>query len=89
VPDEYIAAVSDSTPAAVAAAYLANRPAHTPPASPSEVALLEGQAKARESIEQLAQHGDGVAIAKLAQQHPPHAPGAPEPGKGQLIDEYD
>jgi hypothetical protein len=75
-----------------------------PPFAPSQLALAEVEARAGETLEQLAEQGDGLAVAKLAQanqhavpveqrigpaQHPSHAPGATEFGKGQLIDEYD
>ena len=74
---------------------------HYQPASPAHSALAEAKAVEAETPEQLAAGGDPLAIAHLestadrltpttaAGLLPPHAAGAHEPGKGDLIDVYD
>ena len=91
-----IAAVTALTPEYIHRAYEAK--------SPSQVALVEAQAVAVETTEQLAIDGDPRAIDELAHEHRNQTPfdaqrlqpshvnhpvGAHEPGKGERIDIYD
>jgi hypothetical protein len=50
------------------------------------------QSKADETVQQLADQGDPIAIAELKQQqeeqNPTQQTGATEPGKGEQIDKY-
>ena len=95
--------VSGSAAAALAPEYV-HLAYETSAASPSKVALVEAQAKAMETVEELADDGDALASDQLAKEHRDqvpidaqrlqpssvhHAPGAHEPGKGGLIDIYD
>ncbi len=95
---------ANTVPAPVAiAAYQASTPPPVPALTLPEVALADALREKAETLEELALQGDRLAIAELvrehheqafppspvAAQHPSHAPGAAEPGKGQMIDEYD
>jgi hypothetical protein len=57
----------------------------------SSLNLSSTKSKADESLQQLANEGDPIAIAELKQEEPQSAApqaGATEPGKGQQVDKY-
>jgi hypothetical protein len=101
MPNDLIAAIAPVSGSGAVTPLPAEH-AHVVPSPPMHAALTEAKAKGAETLEQLAADGDALAIIKLAQeeeqaipvdaQHPlpvDHAPGAHEPGKGDLIDIYD
>jgi hypothetical protein len=60
--------------------------------SPTSLNLGTTKSKADESLQQLAQEGDPIAIAELKQQeqqsNPTQQTGPTEPGKGEQVDKY-